>query len=122
MVLVLYERDPVHLDRLQTNLSANNCSRVIVVPAAVSKEEGELEFVQVLGNTTGSQFAGSKPNPYGPLERFPVMVVPSDRICPANRVRGRMLQFTRRGAGLDSTNRVSMKPRAVQIAMTEELA
>jgi hypothetical protein len=28
----------------------------------------------VLGNTTGSHLAGSKPHPYGDLERFPVKV------------------------------------------------
>ena len=33
-----------------------------------------MEFIRVLGNTTASHLAGSKPNPYGDLERFPVKV------------------------------------------------
>jgi hypothetical protein len=33
-----------------------------------------MEFVRVLGNTLGSHLAGSKANPYGDLERFPVKV------------------------------------------------
>ena len=35
-----------------------------------------MEFVRVLGNTTGSHLAGSKSNLYGEIERFPVKVLP----------------------------------------------
>ena len=42
----------------------------------VSDQEASTEFVRVKGNTTGSHLAGSKPNPYGELERFMVHVVP----------------------------------------------
>jgi FkbM family methyltransferase len=69
-----YEPDPKHLDWLQQNITLNDCSQVTPVQAAVSKEPGELEFVRVLGNTTGSHLAGAKDNPYGDLERFPVKV------------------------------------------------
>ncbi len=37
---------------------------------------GEMEFVRVLGNTTGSHLAGAKSRPYGDLERFPVTLAP----------------------------------------------
>ena len=69
-----YEPDPQHFDILSKNLELNGCSDVTAVNAAVSCEDGEMEFVRVLGNTTGSHLAGSKANPYGELQRFPVNV------------------------------------------------
>jgi len=69
-----YEPDPRNIEVLQRNLKANNCSSVQAFNAAVSSRTGEMEFIRVLGNLTGSHLAGSKPSPYGDLERFPVKV------------------------------------------------
>ncbi len=69
-----YEPDPQHFEILQRNLALNDCSNVQAFNAAVSSKAGEMEFVRVLGNLTASHLAGSKPNPYGDLERFPVKV------------------------------------------------
>lgn len=69
-----YEPDPQHFEILQRNLALNNCSNVEPFNAAVSSKAGVMEFVRMLGNTTASHLAGSKPNPYGDLERFPVKV------------------------------------------------
>jgi FkbM family methyltransferase len=69
-----YEPDPGHFAILERNLRLNKCSNVRAFNAAISNEAGEKEFVRVLGNTTGSHLAGSKTNPYGQLERFPVRV------------------------------------------------
>ncbi|HET6884330.1 MAG TPA: FkbM family methyltransferase [Pirellulales bacterium] len=69
-----YEPDPTHFRLLKRNLALNGCSRVTPVNAAVSRQAGTMEFVRVLGNTTGSHLAGSKPSPYGELERFSVRV------------------------------------------------
>ena len=69
-----YEPDPQHFEILQRNLALNDCSNVQTFNAAVSSKAGELEFVRVLGNLTASHITGSKPNPYGELERFPVRV------------------------------------------------
>lgn len=69
-----YEPDPEHFETLQRNISLNKCSNVQATNAAVSSKAGELEFVRVLGNTTASHIAGSKPNPYGELERIQVRV------------------------------------------------
>lgn len=69
-----YEPDPLHYEVLTRNLRANACATVETFNSAVSKTAGEMEFVRVLGNTTGSHLAGSKENPYGDLERFPVKV------------------------------------------------
>jgi FkbM family methyltransferase len=67
-----YEPDPVHFKVLEKNLLGNDCSSVQAFNSAVSSRRGVFEFIRVLGNTTGSHIAGSKPNPYGDLERFSV--------------------------------------------------
>ncbi len=69
-----YEPDPSHFRLLEHNLALNDCERVSVFNAAISRQAGTLEFVRVLGNTTSSHLAGSKSSPYGELERFPVRV------------------------------------------------
>lgn len=69
-----YEPDPRHYEILQENLTRNQSVNVQAVKAAVSSKSGRQEFVRVVGNTTGSHLAGSKPNPYGELETFPVTV------------------------------------------------
>jgi FkbM family methyltransferase len=69
-----FEPDPQHFRLLAENLHVNGSSRVQAVNAAVSSEDGRVEFVRVLGNTTSSHLAGSKAHPYGDLERFPVDV------------------------------------------------
>lgn len=69
-----YEPDPQHFEVLKRNLALNGCSNVQAFNTAVSSQAGEMEFVRVLGNTTASHLAGSKPNPYGGLEKFPVRV------------------------------------------------
>ena len=69
-----YEPDPTHFELLRNNLIVNGCDAVELRQAAVSKADGEAEFIRVLGNTTGSHLAGSKASPYGDLERFPVRI------------------------------------------------
>jgi FkbM family methyltransferase len=69
-----YEPDPDTFKVLKRNLKLNHCKAVTPFNAAVSNKVGQLEFVRVLSNLTGSHIAGSKANPYGKLERFPVKV------------------------------------------------
>lgn len=69
-----YEPDPAHWAILRANLIANQSVRVSAIQAAVSSEPGSAEFIRVAGNTTSSHLAGSKPAPYGDLQRFPVTV------------------------------------------------
>ncbi|MCX7177186.1 MAG: FkbM family methyltransferase [Proteobacteria bacterium] len=71
-----FEPDPHHFSLLTRNLDGNHIENVTKVNAAVSIEEGTMEFVRVLGNTTGSHLSGSKTNLYGEVERFPVKVLP----------------------------------------------
>ena len=75
-----YEPDPVHFEKLKENLALNHISDVRSFNMAVSNQDGEMEFVRVLGNTTGSHLAGAKLNPYGKLERFPVRLEPFGKI------------------------------------------
>jgi len=75
-VVTCFEPDPHHYSLLKKNLDDNHASTVTAVNAAVSVEDGTMEFVRVLGNTTGSHLAGSKSNVYGEIERFPVKVLP----------------------------------------------
>jgi len=71
-----FEPDPVHFELLNRNLGLNNCKGVHPHNAAVSNQAGSLEFIRVVGNTTGSHIAGAKENPYGELERFQVETMP----------------------------------------------
>lgn len=68
-----FEPDPHHAALLSANLDRNGV-RVELRQAAVSDRDGEMEFVRMKGNTTGSHLAGAKPNAYGELERFAVRV------------------------------------------------
>jgi len=70
-----FEPDPVHFGWFEENLKRNGVSSVTPMRAAISDSDGEMEFVRVLGNTTGSHLAGAKANPFGPLERFTVPVM-----------------------------------------------
>jgi len=79
-----FEPDPNHIDLLQSNLSRNNCENVDVYQKAVSDRNGQMEFLRLLGNTTGSHLAGSKENPYGEIERFEVEVTPIQDIMTSN--------------------------------------
>jgi hypothetical protein len=50
--------------------------RVTTHQAAVSVSAGSLDFVRLLGNTTGSHLAGAKPSAYGEMQSFVVPVAP----------------------------------------------
>ncbi len=68
-----FEPDPVHVQHLDRHIRANGVERRVEIhEAAVSTKSGDVEFLRVRGNTTGSHILGAKPNPYGGLERFTV--------------------------------------------------
>lgn len=66
-----FEPDPVHLEKLKSNLALNKVAPEVHA-AAVSLTDGKTEFVRLLGNTTGSHIKGAKSNPYGPVDVFEV--------------------------------------------------
>lgn len=71
-----YEPDPVHLRHLKTHLEMNRLSTSVMVhEAAVTVNSGNVEFLRVLGNTTGSHVLGAKNAPYGAIEQFNVKAV-----------------------------------------------
>jgi FkbM family methyltransferase len=63
-----------HFSRLQENLLLNDID-MCAHNVGVSNHTGELEFILVKGNTTGSHIAGAKAAPYGELERYKIPVV-----------------------------------------------
>jgi FkbM family methyltransferase len=69
-----FEPDPRHFAILAGNLKANAATRVQPFQAAVSTVDGTMQFVRVLGNTTGSHLSGAKES-YGDREFFDVRVV-----------------------------------------------
>ena len=71
-----YEPDPFHINILKKNILLNEIKNIKVFEVAVSDEGGSQEFTRVVGNTTSSHLSGSKPNPYGILEKFTVEVCP----------------------------------------------
>lgn len=75
-----YEPDPTHILMLRETLRLNALTDVGIVESAVSDRSGEVEFIRVLNNTTGSHIAGAKPNPYGDTECFQVTTVPASNI------------------------------------------
>ena len=70
-----FEPDPTHFKILKNNLKINSLKNVEALKVAVSDTTDKKEFVRVLGNTTSSHLAGSKLNPYGDLETFPVNTI-----------------------------------------------
>lgn len=70
-----YEPDPQHAQVIRENLKLNRIDTVTLHEEAVSAEQGTVEFIRVLGNTTGSHIAGAKAQPYGELESFEVQAV-----------------------------------------------
>jgi len=68
-----FEPDPIHVQHLEWHIRANGVEGTVEVnEAAVSTKSGDVEFLRVQGNTTGSHILGAKPNPYGGLEVFTV--------------------------------------------------
>jgi FkbM family methyltransferase len=70
-----FEPDPEHHAKLNRNLELNHIGSATVHKAAVSAQDGKMQFIRVLGNTTSSHLAGAKANPYGDLDKFDVEVL-----------------------------------------------
>jgi len=67
-----YEPDPDHYAVMKSNLKANGVYQNQTINKAVATSSAEVEFIRVLGNTTGSHIAGAKQNPYGAMETIRV--------------------------------------------------
>jgi FkbM family methyltransferase len=71
---VSYEPDSVHLSQINRVLTLNGFSNSGVRPKAISSRSGSMEYLRVLGNTTGSHLLGSKDGVYGPTDIVSVQV------------------------------------------------
>jgi len=76
MRVTSYEPDPSHMAELRANMAENGLPVAGLRESAVNVDGLPVEFVRVVGNTTGSHIAGAKSDPYGELERFTVKTTP----------------------------------------------
>jgi FkbM family methyltransferase len=72
--VISYEPDEVHLKQLQEVMQSNGFDYSGIKPKAISNKNGSMEYIRILGNTTGSHLLGSKENVYGPTEVVSVKV------------------------------------------------
>ena len=71
---VSYEPDSIHLSQINRVLILNGFSNSGVRSKAISSRSGSMEYLRVLGNTTGSHLLGSKNDVYGPTDIVSVQV------------------------------------------------
>lgn len=67
-IVTSYEPDQTHLNQMRLVLTLNYLDAEHIVPKAISDRTGSIQYVRVLGNTTGSHLLGAKENVYGPTE------------------------------------------------------
>jgi len=72
--VISYEPDEVHLKQLQEVMHLNGFDYSGIKPKAISDKTGLMEYIRILGNTTGSHLLGSKDEIYGPTETITVEV------------------------------------------------
>jgi FkbM family methyltransferase len=73
-IVTSYEPDLTHLNQMHLVLTLNNIDAEHIVPKAISDRTGTMQYVRVLGNTTGSHLLGAKENVYGPTDIVSVEV------------------------------------------------
>jgi len=68
-----FEPDPLHCEMIEKHLVMNSVQdKVVVYGEAVTASGGPVDFIRVLGNTTGSHVSGAKGKPYGETQSFTV--------------------------------------------------
>jgi len=63
-----YEPDLKHFNQIKKVMKLNNLTEEGLIPRAISDKKGKMEYIRVLGNTTGSHLLGSKESVYGPTD------------------------------------------------------
>ena len=68
-----YEPDLIHFQKIKEHINLN-CKKLKpkLINKAISTKSESVEFIRVIGNTTGSHIKGSKDSPYGELETITV--------------------------------------------------
>jgi FkbM family methyltransferase len=69
-----YEPDSVHLVQFKKVMKFNDLDTEGLTPKAISDKRGTMEYIRILGNTTGSHLLGSKEEVYGATETVSVEV------------------------------------------------
>ena len=69
-----YEPDLVHLTQIEKVMKLNDLSTEGLTSKAISDKRGAMEYIRILGNTTGSHLLGSKEEVYGATEIVSVEV------------------------------------------------
>jgi FkbM family methyltransferase len=69
-----YEPDSVHLAQFKKVMKLNDLGTEGLTPTAISDKRGTMEYIRILGNTTGSHLLGSKEEVYGVTEIVSVEV------------------------------------------------
>ena len=72
--VVSYEPDFIHLAQFEKVMKLNGLSTEGMTPKAISDKCGTMDYIRILGNTTGSHLLGSKDEIYGPTETITVEV------------------------------------------------
>jgi FkbM family methyltransferase len=72
--VISYEPDSVHLTQIEKVMNLNDLSTEGLNPRAISDKRGTMDYIRILGNTTGSHLLGSKEEVYGPTEIVSVEV------------------------------------------------
>jgi len=69
-----YEPDSVHLAQIEKVMKLNDLGTEGLTPKAISDKRGTMDYIRILGNTTGSHLLGSKEEVYGATEIVSVEV------------------------------------------------
>jgi FkbM family methyltransferase len=69
-----YEPDSVHLAQIEKVMKLNDLGTEGLTPKAISDKSGTMDYIRILGNTTGSHLLGSKEEVYGTTETVSVEV------------------------------------------------
>ena len=72
--VVSYEPDSIHLAQIEKVMKLNDLGTEGLTPKAISDKRGTMEYIRILGNTTGSHLLGSKKEVYGATEIVSVEV------------------------------------------------
>ena len=72
--VVSYEPDSIHLAQIEKVMKLNDLGTEGLTPKAISDKHGTMEYIRILGNTTGSHLLGSKEEVYGATETVSVEV------------------------------------------------
>ena len=68
-----YEPDIIHAEKFKENINSNCLkNKPNLVNKAISTKKGQVEFIRIKNNTTGSHISGSKDSLYGELDKFTV--------------------------------------------------